>query len=38
MNIAGLDEVDYVVTDQKVREEVIRGFDEVKTELIISKE
>ncbi|GAA0346344.1 DeoR/GlpR family DNA-binding transcription regulator [Oceanobacillus sp. FSL W7-1293] len=38
VNIAGLDEIDYVVTDQKAREEVIRGFDEVKTELIISKE
>lgn len=31
MNIAGLDEIDYVITDQKVDQEVIKQFDEVET-------
>ncbi|MEK4298797.1 DeoR/GlpR family DNA-binding transcription regulator [Oceanobacillus sp. FSL W8-0428] len=38
VNIAGLDEIDYVITDQKVDQEVIKQFDEVETDLVVSEE
>ncbi|MFD1415746.1 DeoR/GlpR family DNA-binding transcription regulator [Oceanobacillus jeddahense] len=37
VNIAGLDEIDYIVTDKKVTKGVIQQFDEIETELLVSE-
>ncbi|GGP11097.1 DeoR/GlpR family DNA-binding transcription regulator [Oceanobacillus neutriphilus] len=38
VNITGLDEIDYIVTDERADEETVKRFDKVRTELIISSE
>lgn len=38
VNIAGLNEIDYIVTDEKADEEVVKQFEKQKTKLIVSEE
>ncbi|GIO22212.1 DeoR/GlpR family DNA-binding transcription regulator [Oceanobacillus sp. J11TS1] len=37
VHITGLDEIDYIVTDEKVDKEVVQEFNEVKTELVVAE-